>query len=108
MTMIVRIWHGRVSREKADAYLDLTRDVGLPDYRSTPGNRAAYALRRDAEDGTVHVLTVTHWDSLEAVRAFAGPEPEKAKYYDFDPSYLLELEPTAMNFEVFASETDGA
>ena len=97
--MIARRWHGRVSADKADAYLELMASVGLPDYRSTPGNRGAWCLhRRDAD--AVHVEMFTLWDDLEAIRRFAGDQLTKAKYYDFDPDYLLELEPEVMHFEV--------
>jgi hypothetical protein len=40
--MIARRWHGRVSDEKAAEYLQLMKDVGLADYRSTEGNRGAW------------------------------------------------------------------
>ena len=43
----------------------------------------------------------------DAIRQFAGEEIEKAKYYDFDPAYLLELEPTVTHYEVFASPYGG-
>lgn len=96
---IARIWHGRVPREKADAYMGLMERVALPDYRSVAGNRGAFALRRD--DGDVsHVVMVTLWDSLDAVRGFAGDPVDSAKYYDFDAEYLLEREPTATHFRL--------
>ena len=37
---------------------------------------------------------------MDAIRRFAGEDPTKAKYYDFDPGFLLELEPEATHFEV--------
>ena len=42
----------------------------------------------------------TLWDDLDAIRRFAGDELTKAKYYDFDPDFLLELEPEVTHFEV--------
>jgi hypothetical protein len=97
--MIARRWHGRVPAEKADEYLKLMKDVGLADYRSTPGNIAAWCLHR--RDGAiVHVEMLTLWDGLDAIRRFAGEELTKAKYYEFDPDFLLELEPEVTHFEV--------
>ena len=95
--MIVRNWHGRVPAAKAAAYLDLMRDVAIPDYRKTRGNLGAWALSR-AEDDIVHVEMLTFWTSLEAIRAFAGQDVDKAKYYDFDADYLLEQEPTVRHY----------
>jgi hypothetical protein len=70
--------------------LSLMRTVAIPDYRSTPGNKGAYALRR-VEDSTAHFLMVTFWDSEEPMRAFAGNDISVAKYYDFDKDFLLEM-----------------
>ena len=102
-TRIARMWHGRVPAAKADAYVDLMERVAIPDYRTTPGNLAAYVLRRDDDDET-HVVTLTFWESLDAIRAFAGDPIETAKYYDFDADYLLELEPTVTHYTVSAAD----
>ena len=73
--------------------------VGLPDYRSTKGNRGAWCLyRRDGD--VVHVEMFTLWDNLAAIRRFAGEKLTRAKYYDFDPDFLLEMEPRVTHFEV--------
>jgi heme-degrading monooxygenase HmoA len=97
--MIARRWHGRVSAAKAEEYLQLMKHVGLPDYRSTQGNRGAWCLHRRDGD-VVHVEMFTLWDDLDAIRRFAGDELLKAKYYDFDPDFLLEIEPEVTHFEV--------
>jgi hypothetical protein len=97
--MIARRWHGRIPADKAAEYLRLMAEVGLPDYRSTEGNRGAWCLHRRDGD-VVHVEMFTLWDDLEAIRRFAGDELTKAKYYDFDPDFLLELEAEVTHFEV--------
>ena len=100
INMITRIWHGRTSAAKADEYLNLMRTVAIPDYRATPGNTGAYALRR-IEGGTAHFLMLTFWESEAAVRAFAGDDVTLAKYYDFDKNFLLEMEPTSTHYETY-------
>ena len=97
--MIARRWHGRVSADKAEEYLRLMKDVGLADYRSTEGNRGAWCLHR-REGGVVHVEMFTLWEDLDAIRRFAGDDLTKAKYYDFDPDFLLELEPEVTHLDV--------
>jgi heme-degrading monooxygenase HmoA len=98
--MIARTWHGAVPLAKSDAYLELMRNVAIPDYAKTPGNRGAYVLHR--VDGDVaHFIMLTYWDSLDAVRGFAGDDVSVAKYYDFDADYLIELEPTVQHYEVY-------
>ncbi len=93
--MITRIWHNR-----GDEYPNLMRTIAIPDYRSTAGNKGAFALRR-IEGDTAHFLMVTFWESEEAIRAFAGNDMSMAKYYDFDKDFLLELEPSSMHYEMY-------
>lgn len=97
--MIARTWHGRVPAAKADAYYDYLIGTGLADYAATPGNRGVHVLRR-TEESITHFLLLTFWESLEAIRAFAGPEYESARYYPEDDEYLLEREPFVTHYEV--------
>jgi len=97
--MIARRWHGRVPADKAEEYLRLMQAVGLPDYHSTDGNLGAWCLHRP-DGGVVHVEMFTLWEDEAAIRRFAGDDLLKAKYYDFDPEFLLELEPEVLHFEV--------
>lgn len=98
--MITRIWHGTTPVAKSDEYLGLMRSVAIPDYRSIPGNKGAYALRR-IEGDKAHFLMLTFWESEEAVRAFAGNDATKAKYYGFDEDFLIELEPFVAHYETY-------
>jgi len=100
--MIARTWHGVTPLAKADEYLHLMRTVAVPDYQAVVGNCGVYVLRR-IEGETAHFLLLTLWDSEDAIRHFAGEDIEKAKYYDFDPDYLLELEPIVTHYEVFTA-----
>jgi heme-degrading monooxygenase HmoA len=47
-----------------------------------------------------HFITLTFWESLDAIRAFAGDDVERAKYYPEDPEFLLEFEPCVVHYEV--------
>jgi heme-degrading monooxygenase HmoA len=98
--MIARIWHGTTLTTKADEYLAFLQARAIPDYASTPGNRAVHILRR-TEGKITHFITLTHWESLEAIEAFAGADISRAKYYAEDADYLLEFEPTVQHFELY-------
>jgi len=99
--VIARLWHGTTTTEKADAYLAFLQARALPDYRGTPGNIAAYILRR--EDGDItHFSTLTYWSSLSAIEAFAGADISRAKYYPEDAGFLLEFEPTVQHSELYS------
>jgi len=97
--VIARMWHGVTAAEKADAYLDYLNETGVPDHRETEGNRGVYVLRR-IEGDKAHFLTVSFWGSIEGVKAFAGPDPEKARYYPEDERFLLHFEPAVGHYEV--------
>ena len=100
--MIARAWHGAVPQGKAEAYFEFLSRVALPDYHATPGNRGVLVLRR--KEGTVaHFLLLSFWESLEAIRAFAGADVERARYYPEDPAFLLEMEPRVTHYEVLAT-----
>ena len=47
-----------------------------------------------------HFITLTFWESLQAIEAFAGEEISRAKYYLEDAGYLLEFEPAVQHWEV--------
>ncbi len=102
--MIARIWHGRVPAHLTEAYHEYLRQTGLPDYRATPGFRGIQVLHR-TEGDIGHFLLVTFWESLNAIRAFAGDEVEQARYYPDDDNFLLEREPQVIHFEILERET---
>ena len=97
--MIARIWHGRTPTAKADEYLEFLEKRALPDYRGTAGNCAAFVLRR-VEGNVTHFITLTHWESLVAIEAFAGADISRAKYYPEDSRFLLEFEPSVQHYEL--------
>lgn len=99
--MICRMWHGVTPRSKADAYTSFLEQRAVPDYRSVPGNLSVCVLRCD-EDEVTHFMTVTHWESEESIRAFAGDDLLQAKYYPEDQDYLSGLEPLVQHFVVAA------
>jgi heme-degrading monooxygenase HmoA len=98
--MIARIWHGAVPATKGAEYLERMRTVALPDYKSTPGNRGAYCLHR-VEGDVAHFEMLTFWENVDAIKRFAGNDYAVAKYYDFDRSFLIELEPHVRHYTVY-------
>ena len=100
--MIARIWHGVTPKTKAGKYSDFLNARAIPDYRGVPGNLAVYILRRDERDKT-HFVTLTFWESLEAIQGFAGEPADRAKYYLEDRDYLLAFEPKVQHWEVVGS-----
>ncbi|HET9211750.1 MAG TPA: antibiotic biosynthesis monooxygenase [Thermoanaerobaculia bacterium] len=101
--MIARTWHGRVPAAKADAYHQYLLRTGVTDYADTPGNHGVHVLRR-VEGEVAHFLLITYWDSVEAIKRFAGEDYERARYYPEDDDFLLEREPFVTHYEVLLAE----
>jgi len=97
---IMRLWHGKVSIEKADEYQEFMIEKAAPDYGSVDGLLKLYFQRRD-EGAVAHFLLVTIWDSMESIKKFAGAKPEFAKYYAEDEDFLLEKEKYVTMYQVF-------
>jgi heme-degrading monooxygenase HmoA len=53
------------------------------------------------DSDAAHFITLSFWESREAIAAFAGIDIEVAKYYAEDEKYLLELEPAVTHYELF-------
>ena len=97
--MIARIWHGKTKVSQADDYRDFLIARAIPDYQSVSGNLGVHILRR-LEGNEAHFITLTFWENTEVIKAFAGEDFEKAKYYPEDDDFLLEFEPNVTHYEV--------
>lgn len=105
--MIARLWHGATLAGKAEQYLAFLQARAVPDYRAIPGNLSVQILHRTV-GGITHYLIVTHWESRQAIEAFAGTDIARAKYYREDVDFLLEFEPTVEHYEVAGATNMGA
>jgi hypothetical protein len=103
--MIMRTWRGAVRSEDAAEYLRHQGETGVRDYRATTGNLGVLVLRRPRGD-LIEVTTVSLWTSMDAVKAFAGDDPEHAKFYPGDEGLLAERDLHADHYEVVSSELD--
>jgi len=105
--MIVRTWRGAVRPADEERYLRHQADTGVRVYRETPGNLGALVLRRE-RDGLVEVTTVSFWQSMDAVRAFAGDDPGRARFYAGDDDLLAQKDEHADHYELIGAELDPA
>jgi heme-degrading monooxygenase HmoA len=97
--MIARIWTGTVRHGDADIYADYIRETGFAKYADTPGSRGAWLLRRDDGEQT-EFITFSLWESVEAIRTFAGDDIEAAVLYPEDERYLVGGRSTIAHFDV--------
>lgn len=100
--MIARIWRGVTREADKDAYFEYLQRTGLKEYAATPGNRGVWVLRRVYE-GRAEFSLISHWESWDAIKAFAGPDYERAVYYPEDEKFLLEKLPKVEHYEVMSA-----
>jgi heme-degrading monooxygenase HmoA len=88
------------------AYYGYLEETGLKEYKNTEGCKDVLVLTREIGEETEYML-ITLWESMDSVRNFAGPEPERAVYYPEDDRYFPESERTAFvrHYEVRASSS---
>ena len=97
--MIARIWRGAVRAEDAAAYASYVQETGIEGYKKTPGNRGAWALWR-TEGDRAEFVTVSLWESWQAIEGFAGQDIEQAVFYPEDDRFLIERDLRVRHYEV--------
>lgn len=97
--MIARLWKGWTAPDNADAYESLLREKVLPGLQRIDGYRGGYVLRQDGND-EVEFAVLNLFDSLDAVRAFAGPDYTVAVFEPEARLLLSKVEPVARHYEV--------
>ena len=97
--MIARLWRGWTSIENAEAYEKLLREQVLPGLRQIDGYRGGYILRQEGND-EVEFVVMNLFESLEAVRAFAGPDYTVPVFDPEARQLLSKIEPLARHYEV--------
>jgi heme-degrading monooxygenase HmoA len=97
--VIARHWRGWTTPENAGAYEELLRERVLPGLRAIPGFAGGHVLRRD-HAAEVEFVVLNYFESIEAVKAFAG---ENYTVPVFEPEaleLLLRVEPIANHYDV--------
>ena len=97
--MIARTWRGAVKTSDAAAYAAYIDETGMQAYAATAGNRGAWMLQR-AVGGLTEFVTFSLWDSIDAIRAFAGEDYATAVFYPEDDRFLVERDLECRHWEV--------
>jgi hypothetical protein len=97
--MIARHWRGWTDVANADAYETLLRDKVLPGLKEVEGYRGGYVLRSDRAQ-EVEFVVVNLFDSIDAVKRFAGPDYTVAVFEPEARKLLARIELVAMHYEV--------
>jgi antibiotic biosynthesis monooxygenase (ABM) superfamily enzyme len=101
--MITRLWRGWTASENADAYEQFLLTELFPQMRKIPGFRGADVLRR-AEQVEVAFVTLTRFETLDAIRDFAGEEYERPVLEPVARALLSRYDLQAQHFETSSFE----
>jgi len=101
--LIARVWKGTVRKADAEASSAYMLETGVREYAQTPGNRGVWMLRRDIDERTEYVM-FTVWDSLDAIKAFAGDDFGAAVFYPEDDRFLIERGERVTHYDIAAVE----
>jgi antibiotic biosynthesis monooxygenase (ABM) superfamily enzyme len=96
--MITRLWRGWTTVDNADAYERFLLDDLFPSMREIAGFRGADILRR-LEHDEVAFITLTRFDSVAAIQAFAGDNYETPVLEPRALALLARYERRALHFD---------
>jgi hypothetical protein len=94
---IARIWRGRTSAARADEYAVYLREAGVtPLLEKSLGAQ----MFREDRDGESEFVTISYWESIEAMSRFAGPDPRRIHHLPRDAEFLIELPESVQVLEI--------
>lgn len=102
--MISRHWRGVAKTAEAANYIHHLRHDTFPQLARIPGFVSAAILRRPAAAG-VEFLVVTAWQSMDAIRQFAGEAADAAVVPPVVQAMMVEYDTTVAHYQIV--ETSG-
>ncbi|MDM0074885.1 hypothetical protein QTH90_10870 [Variovorax sp. J2P1-59] len=85
---IARIWRGRTTAAKADAYASYLYDVGV---KPLAEKALGVQMFREDREGETEFVTISYWESVDAMSRFAGKDPRRIHHLERDAEFLIEL-----------------
>ena len=104
--MIARVWRGLALREKVGDYPDHLQKNVFPELYQIDGYRGAYVLRRDLPDD-VEITVQTLWESMDAIREFAGQDITAAVVAPAARPLFRSFEVTVTHYEIALKHCPG-
>jgi len=101
--LIARIWRGQTRAALADEYTKYLYEEGVRAIAGIPGNRGVQMLRAVSDD-IADFQVLSYWDSVEAIKRFAGDDYLKVRHLPEDSKYMIGTAPTVRHFEVVVND----
>lgn len=96
---IMREWRAEVRRELKDEYVAYVTATGIAAYRQTPGNLGALIAARDIDAERAEIVTLSWWKDQPSIKAFAGSDIKRARYFPEDDRFLLTRPDTVQHYD---------
>jgi len=104
--MIARVWRACALREKVGDYLEHLQRTVFPELDQIDGYKGAYVLRRDLPD-SVEINVQTFWESMEAIRIFAGQDITAAVVAPAARPFFRSYDSTVTHYEIILKHCTG-
>jgi len=102
--VIARTWRGSTRSKDATRYIEYMEQTGLKEYRETEGNLGVLILRRSNNDAEAEFLFVSLWESIDAIRRFAGEDYETAVFYPEDDAFLVDRDLHVDHYDIVVGD----
>jgi heme-degrading monooxygenase HmoA len=97
--MVARVWHGRTAADKAEEYRQYLYEAGVKKIATLPGNRGVQMMvSKTADQG--EFMVISYWDSVEAIKGYAGADYTKVHDLPRDKDFLIEREALVRHFSL--------
>jgi heme-degrading monooxygenase HmoA len=96
---IMREWRAEVRRALKDEYVAYVKSTGIAGYKQIPGNLGAIVATRDIDAERAEIVTLSWWQDEASIKAFAGSNISRARYYPQDDRYLLTRPETVQHYD---------
>ena len=97
--MVARIWHGRTPAAKADEYRQYLYETGVKKIATLPGNRGVQMMVGKTDE-VGDFTVISYWDSIEAIKGYAGADYTKVHDLPRDKDFLIDHEPLVRHLEL--------
>ena len=98
--MIARLWHGYSTPEKAPGYRRILLNEVLPEISKTDGYDGSFLLER-TNGGEVEFIVITLWESMNAIRKFAGADYENAVIDEEAAKFLTHYDTKSLHYQFY-------
>jgi hypothetical protein len=99
---IARIWRGRTTRERADEYAPYLYETGI---RPLEEKALGVQMFREDRETDSEFVTISYWESVEAMSRFAGDDPKRIHHLERDREFLIELPKSVQVLEIVAGSS---